>query len=250
MNRSMRGFTAGFTIVECLVTMALLSLLIAVALPVLKSIRRQAVGVSALSTLRQMNFAVIGYSNDSNGRLPFLGMPGDPSSPLVVNGHQIPTANGALFFRDQSRYWVSALPEVSAMNAGILPDGPVLIDHGYRYGAPSGKIIASRFQMTSTAFAAPEFWTPSGTSNDFSLIRGTRFSEIRNPSRKGMLLDTFSNLFTSIDSWKTSKALVGFADGSTRLEEALGATPGVDGPFLFTAFPIMETVDGLSGIDY
>ena len=61
---------AGFTLVELLVVISIISMLMAILLPALSSARQMAKGVSCMSNLRQMSLAVQMYTNESDGYYP------------------------------------------------------------------------------------------------------------------------------------------------------------------------------------
>lgn len=250
---SLNRQTRGFGVVELIVVLAAISLLIAFATVILRQVRRQAVHAAAASGIGQAYLGLSLYLGDNQMRFPFYGVPGDPSAPLVIGGVELPNGGtgSGLFFNRHDVYWASAVQSYFPGH-NELTDGAMLTDHGYRFGASSGRIMACRFQMTATAFAVPEFWRMPTGADDYSLIRGTRFTHMINPARKGVLLDTFSNAFASIESWKTDKVLVAFGDGSARAEPMHHQADHVDPPFFFmgNGWPIMQTANGLAGVDF
>lgn len=65
-NRSVRG---AFTLIELLVVIGVISLLIAILLPVLTNLRRAAQSVVCLNNLREIGHASVSYANDNNSWL-------------------------------------------------------------------------------------------------------------------------------------------------------------------------------------
>ena len=59
----------GFTLIELLVVIAVISLLMAILIPVLRSARERAQRVVCLSNLRQLTMAWIAYADDHDGKL-------------------------------------------------------------------------------------------------------------------------------------------------------------------------------------
>jgi prepilin-type N-terminal cleavage/methylation domain-containing protein/prepilin-type processing-associated H-X9-DG protein len=61
---------AAFTLIELLVVIAIVALLMAILMPAVQRVRRQARGVACQSNLRQLGAAFSMYTNDNGGRLP------------------------------------------------------------------------------------------------------------------------------------------------------------------------------------
>lgn len=77
----------GFTLIEILVTVAVLGVLIAIALPVLGRARETARGTACLSNLRQIGIGLVGYMDAHKGLVPMgLGGPGGDGRDFVLTG--------------------------------------------------------------------------------------------------------------------------------------------------------------------
>lgn len=61
----------GFTLIELLVVISIITLLVAILLPAIQRVRRQARAVACQSNLRQWAVAYSMYVNDTGGRLPY-----------------------------------------------------------------------------------------------------------------------------------------------------------------------------------
>jgi prepilin-type N-terminal cleavage/methylation domain-containing protein len=60
----------GFTLIELLVVIGVIAVLIAILLPVLSKVRKQAIEVKCQSSLRQIHAGLQLYANDNNDRFP------------------------------------------------------------------------------------------------------------------------------------------------------------------------------------
>jgi prepilin-type N-terminal cleavage/methylation domain-containing protein/prepilin-type processing-associated H-X9-DG protein len=84
MPATSRSRTA-FTLVELLVVIGIIAVLIAILMPALSAARRQALTVSCLSNLRQLDTAFITYQNDNHGQcFAFVDDPQDYWMPTIA----------------------------------------------------------------------------------------------------------------------------------------------------------------------
>lgn len=75
----------GFTLLELLVVISILTLLIGLALPTLGRVRDSAQRVNCLSNLRQIGIGIQAYRMDHDGHVPEVQtLPVDPHEPSVV----------------------------------------------------------------------------------------------------------------------------------------------------------------------
>lgn len=84
MKRDVRRpvLSGGFTLVELLVVIGIISLLISILLPTLNRVRETARSAKCMNNMRQIALATINYANDNNGLMP--GRAG--TGALVFNG--------------------------------------------------------------------------------------------------------------------------------------------------------------------
>lgn len=69
-SRGMHGRRSGFTMIELLVVIGIITVLMAILLPVLSRVRQQAQEVACLSNVRQLTLAYRTYTGDNRGRGP------------------------------------------------------------------------------------------------------------------------------------------------------------------------------------
>jgi general secretion pathway protein G len=68
-----RNSDTGFTLVELMIVIGIISALVAILLPAVLKARRTANGITCESNLRQWGMATISFANDNNGSLPRRG---------------------------------------------------------------------------------------------------------------------------------------------------------------------------------
>jgi prepilin-type N-terminal cleavage/methylation domain-containing protein/prepilin-type processing-associated H-X9-DG protein len=69
-----RAKGVAFTLVELLVTIAIIGILAALILPALGRAKKKAVGISCLSNLKQLGVAMMSYEQDSSDKLPYAAI--------------------------------------------------------------------------------------------------------------------------------------------------------------------------------
>jgi prepilin-type processing-associated H-X9-DG protein len=112
---STRRSIFGFALVELLVVLGIMTILLALLLPVLQSARRQAVAVQCRSNLRQIGQLLLIYANRNQGWL-------------------YPPARGAVPGRPTSEYWPCFVFTPPVFNPPILicpADVEPAIEHSY-----------------------------------------------------------------------------------------------------------------------
>jgi prepilin-type N-terminal cleavage/methylation domain-containing protein len=171
--------SAGFTLVELLVVIGIISLLVSVLLPALNKARQQANLIDCESRLRQMGQALSIYVTENNGLLPYGDVRHDPTGSTSWENPVSDPEN-----QEFSWYWTFTLSkEVQARITG--PDGLVnnlspmfrdvdTIDAGY------GRYV-NHYTCNPRIF--PDNWEPQtlqdGTSVSGQYVTGRKLSNIK-----------------------------------------------------------------------
>lgn len=136
-RRRVAPASLGFTLVELLVVLALISLLAAMLLPTLARVKEAGRATACLSNLRQIGLALQIYVSENNNRMPVMRdrLPGTnappdapPSVDEVLAGHlgnlqvlRCPSDNRGIFEQTRSSYaWNSLLNGQNADQLRVL----------------------------------------------------------------------------------------------------------------------------------
>lgn len=236
----------GFTVIELLVVVCLTAIVTALSLAALGPAREASRNSREVQMARQLCAATNLYCEDYREVYPYFATPGDPFGRISLHGAELPR----LYFRSQRWYWASLIvPEYARVaRQAIEPAGRA--DYLQQVaGLPEG-VIASSFQLTSTAFAAPAYWRDGSSDWDKpEHYRATRMGEVLYPSLKGLLLGSI----TGSGGHAGQRVFpVGMADGSAtgRTLEEFARGQAVDRPHGSAGFPVEATLDGLAGRDF
>lgn len=115
-----------FTLIEALVTVSIVTLLIAITLPAIASMRRAAGSTKCLTHLRQFGLALQLYGNDHRGLLPFAeerySLPGGYTEPLDA----------------LEAYLSVPLPSMDPRTGGVVTGAPFLCPSDREFGPTRG----------------------------------------------------------------------------------------------------------------
>ena len=114
MNSVRKNRSPGFTLVELLVVIGIITLLISILLPALSAAREAARRTSCMSNLRQWGMAWQMYCDQNKGNIPGMGAMGTLHSPLPSSPDPpIPPSATGLTHQltwDSTSLWWNALP--------------------------------------------------------------------------------------------------------------------------------------------
>jgi prepilin-type N-terminal cleavage/methylation domain-containing protein len=235
---------AGFTLLELVITIALIGLLIALIAPSFKSFGYAARDTKSLGNLRQHCQVVALYATSESDYLPCQV---DPSAT-----HTILRAGGDMEFL--CAYFDIRYAWTVGMADGYY-DGRW--EHKSYYVPTNYSGTPWTYWYTVTAVARPEYWRAE-TRTIHGQFAGQLISNVTYPSAKGLYLDVFDGgrrtyTATGQDYWP-----IGFADGSARRasdKTVLAGYPRGDGELgvgrgrLGVGFPVIHTNDGVRGRD-
>jgi prepilin-type N-terminal cleavage/methylation domain-containing protein/prepilin-type processing-associated H-X9-DG protein len=101
----------GFTLVELLVVIGIISILIAMLLPALNKAREAAKTIACASNMRQVMNGLMMYANDAHGRLPYANVATTASAsgqffwPGTLIAHRYLTSRDIFFCPSASDWW-------------------------------------------------------------------------------------------------------------------------------------------------
>lgn len=229
--------SAAFTLVEVLLSITIISILLALSIPALRSARSSARETRSAAKVRQLLIALHQYTEDHKAFFPYFGTPGSPSTPL--DPAVVPAPDAPSYFRGQAYYWLPLIqPYYSRTDALVRPVHPLTQREYISYVA-----------LTHTVAAAPRYWEEPDP-DDLSLFRGCQSHELTFPSNKGLLLHIGSRIFAQT---APATALVGFGDGSAGdarwTASSMSSEFVVERDFGAISWPVLSTRRGLHGID-
>lgn len=165
----------GFTLIELVMTIALIGLLVSLLLPGLGRLRNEARSLRALSDLRQHNTVMAMYAGDWSDYFPFFADP--DATQTVIRGDQITVE---FHYFSSNSCWIFALVDDYYAGHALWSDifrSPFLTD---------ADVYDTPYLYSCSLIAAPAYWNRE-TRTGRDQRRPNRMSDVAFPSDKAVL---------------------------------------------------------------
>jgi prepilin-type N-terminal cleavage/methylation domain-containing protein len=237
--------SAGFTLIEILVAIAVISVLMAIAIPTLMGARRSAVILVSLANQQQADRVLRLYLQDYDELYPNWGEPGTFAAELTWKEQDHFVTDR---WWDQPVFWGIYLQILGYEGWASL--GPEATGVSYEMAIAEADCVGcdtmSWHVISNTAYANPAFWNASIASNKLE-HQSQRSTTMAHPSKKGIMILRRGILGRSRT---LDQDMIHFGDGHgvTLLRTEL--TPGiVRGAMHSDGDPAHNTPDGFLGRD-
>ena len=237
----------GFTLVELLVTLAIIAIVVSLLIPHVASVRARAQNLQSTANLRSHVLTVSTYAGDYAESAPFLTDPRATYTVLRGGGEVVTVPFFTLFCSWNVGLADNYLGQNARHESLVVPwaarPWPFVL---YFYG--------------DTCITRPEYWRYESRRADGSQLRSTNLAEVLFPSQKGVIyeLGWASGHRPSRDPGR-SNVRFGLVDGSAREFRSSeirsgyvygSQMPGQSPPTGWgSALPVMGTIGGVHGRD-
>ncbi len=240
-----------FTLIEVVVTIAIIALLAVLLMPVLKLARSSAQRAGDLSNLRSHVAVFTQYAGDFADQWPYFT---DPQATYSVIRNEHYRISFEMYHFLSSIFWNIAL-------ADAYYDGEFRSRHFVP--AASWSIgFTSPFEYSCSFIARPEYWNRSTRLVGAGQWGSTRIDQVLVPEKKVLILETLNAVGDAgqVESvWAgRNRPAVGMTDGSASMERherffaGYFRGDGVDNRdqgHLYQEAPPLHTIDGVRGRD-
>ncbi len=235
--------TGGFTLIETIITIAIIGILIALMAPALGGVRTKANDLTHIANLRSHGAIMAMYTNDWNDTFPYFI---DPKATVTII-----RAPGIVLQLDEHFkaffFWHIALAE---QYYGGAWDSNALLPRDYNAE------LVTPYWYSATFVSSPAFWNER-TRTGPEQWRPVRASQVTFPNAKGVIYNLREKMNSEFfpDTQRPTVS-VAFADGTARRIKQGAFTrayPRGEGTWPGSVFhsglQIMHTIDGVRGRD-
>jgi len=239
----LRPDPCGFTVIETILVVALVGVLLALLLPSLAGVRREARRLGSMSNVRSHVQVFTAYNLDYAEMFPYQT---DPKATFTVFRHPFEEVSVEMPYFGAFSVWHWDLLH------GYYNGDPDVFDSP---NDPDGDKLFTDYWYSHSFIAHPEFWNAE-TRIGPTQWRPTTHADVLFPSSKAILYDTENPYGAESKRSSQRRVEIGYVDGSTRLtqfEHISAPYPTGDGdwPGSWFGFGIrlMHTIDGVRGRD-
>lgn len=251
------------SLLELIITIGLISLLLAITLPVLGGVRLAARETECLAQVRQTGLLISSYAADQRGLLPQVGEPRLTRS--------FSNAGYWMNYFDQKTFWpivlrgYTAAPDDPRELTCPYDDLPIVERAGNGHGSqfPDGAVLPVAYWYSTALFTRAALWRESNPIVDDSQLRPVNISEIAHPSAKAAFYE-LAGLHRRVEPPLAPfgadfddkirpyyRVPVTLVDGSATLKNRTELPGPVTNPFYGGRPPtLVNTSDGFLGRDF
>lgn len=174
----------GFTLLELLVVVAVVSVLLGILLPALSKARLSAEHTASLASLRDIGQTVEAYLGFSKGLYPFKGP--DSSKPYVILSQ---AEGGPLALSTPGENWSLRYLWFAALRPVASWPEHYRVWQGNTSSADPGEFEVA-YEYAAGFFARPEVWTQGPPMTPEEAFKPVNAAEVSAPSRKVMFFES------------------------------------------------------------
>lgn len=206
--RAIRRMTSrtGHSLIEIVLVLGIIAVLVALSVPSLSSLRHRAEMTFTLAQLRSHAQVLSAYTGDWDGAWPvFINPTIDPT--WIQSGN----FGAELFYFDSCFSWNIALADGYY---GAEPIDPAFFPPNYEDPAVEQFNFFTPLLYSCSMIADPEYWEYETRLEDMSQWNGTRVDQVRYPSAKCLLVDSWRRPDWSGTERASERLRMSLVDGS------------------------------------